>query len=82
MADGSFREALAQLLAELDTKTPLEAWPAVSKAGSEIPEIRDSIHPKFVTEMLTGILRGVGQPVDVARIHKRTRDDVVWHNAR
>ena len=81
MADGFFRKALAQLLAELDTKTPLEAWPAVSKSGSKSPEVRDSINPKFVTEMLTGILRGVGQPVDVAHIHKRTRDDVLWHNA-
>ncbi|OBT60021.1 hypothetical protein VE03_10579, partial [Pseudogymnoascus sp. 23342-1-I1] len=81
MADSYFREALAQLLAELDTKTPLEAWPVVSKSHSKVPEIRDSIHPKFVTDMLTGILRGVGQPVDVVRIHKRTRDDVLWRKA-
>ncbi|KAH6696400.1 hypothetical protein BKA61DRAFT_498041 [Leptodontidium sp. MPI-SDFR-AT-0119] len=30
--------------------------------------------------MLTGILRGIGQPVDAARIHKRTCDDVLWNN--
>jgi hypothetical protein len=80
LVDPSFREALAQLLAELDANTPEEAWPVVVKAYSQTPEIRDSLHPKFITEMLTGILRGIGQPVDAARIHKRTRDDVLWNN--
>jgi hypothetical protein len=79
-ADLSFRKALAQLLVELDVNTPKEAWPVVVKAHSQTPEIRDSLHPKFITEMLTGILRGIGQPVDAARIHKRTRDDVLWNN--
>lgn len=36
------------------------------------------MHPKFITEMLTGILRAVGQPRNVPRIHKHTRDDVLW----
>jgi hypothetical protein len=80
LVDPSFRVALAQLLKELDANTPEEAWPVVVKAHSQTPEIRDSLHPKFITEMLTGILRGIGQPVDVARIHKRTRDDVLWNN--
>lgn len=80
LVDPSFREALAQLLAELDANTPEEAWPVVVKAHSQTSEIRDSLHPKFITEMLTGILRGIGQPVDAARIHKRTRDDVLWNN--
>jgi hypothetical protein len=31
--------------------------------------------------MLTGILRGIGQPLDVLRIYKRTRDDVLWDDA-
>ena len=81
VADSSFREALAQLLTELDANTPKEAWPVVKKAHSEAIEVRDSIHPKFITEMLTGILRGIGQSVDAARIHKRTRDDVLWDSA-
>ncbi|PQE07113.1 p-loop containing nucleoside triphosphate hydrolase protein [Rutstroemia sp. NJR-2017a BVV2] len=81
IADRHFREALAQLLVRLDVDTPNEAWPVTSKAGSKTIEVRDSIHPKFITEMLTGILRGVGQPLEVVRIHKRTRDDVVWRDA-
>jgi hypothetical protein len=81
MAEPSFREALAQLLARLDIDTPIESVPVVSKAGSHTPEIRDTVHPKFVTEMLTGILRSMGHPADVSRIHKRTRDDVLWKDA-
>lgn len=81
MAEPSFREALAQLLARLDIDTPIESVPVVSKACSHTPEIRDTVHPKFVTEILTGILRGMGQPADVSRIHKRTHDDVLWKDA-
>lgn len=81
MADSFFRNALVQLLTRLDVDTPLEAWPVVSKAKSQSIEVRDTVHPKFITEMLTGILRGIGQPLDVLRIHKRTRDDVLWDRA-
>jgi len=75
IAETSFCEALAELLARLDIDTPIESVPVVSKAGSHTTEIRDTVHPKFVTEMLTG------QPADVSRIHKRTRDDVLWNDA-
>ncbi|KAG9237428.1 hypothetical protein BJ875DRAFT_370034 [Amylocarpus encephaloides] len=81
LADPSFRQTLADLLAQLDANTPAECWPSVSKAGSKSFEIRDTIHPKFVTEFLTGILRGIGKPVETVRIHKRTRDDVLWKDA-
>ncbi|ESZ91788.1 hypothetical protein SBOR_7826 [Sclerotinia borealis F-4128] len=81
IADSSFREALAHLLTNLDINTPNESWPVATKAKSQTIEVRDTINPKFVTEMLTGILRGIGQPLDVTRIYKRTRDDVLWNKA-
>jgi len=81
IADASFLEPLADLLAELDAETPEEAWPIVTKAHSKVIETRHTVHPKFVTEMLTGILRAVGQPLDVRRIYKHTRDDVLWKDA-
>ncbi|KAH8798597.1 hypothetical protein F5884DRAFT_687263 [Xylogone sp. PMI_703] len=80
--DPHFRGALVQLLTQLDVNTPAESWPIVEKGGSKTIEIRDSIHPKFVTEFLTGVLRGIGKPLDVTRILKRTRDDVLWNNAK
>ncbi|MCJ1306211.1 hypothetical protein MMC08_009029, partial [Hypocenomyce scalaris] len=81
MADASFRKALAELLAKLDAETPEEVLPTVRKARSEVVEIRDTAHPRFVTQMLTGILRAVGEPFDCPRIYKHMRDDVLWKDA-
>ena len=76
--DSSFRKALAQLLVNLDAHTPKEAWATAFKASSRTDEIRDTLQPIHVTEMFMGILRGVGEPFDIIRISKRTRDDVLW----
>jgi len=81
IADASFVESLSELLTKLDAKTPKEVWPIAKKAHSKVIETRDTVHPRFVTEMLTGILRAVGQPLDVPRIYKHTRDDVLWKGA-
>ena len=81
LEDPSFCDALAELLTQLDINTPLEAIPIVHKARSKTSEIRDTVHPKFITEMLTGLLRGIGRTHDVVRFHKCTRDDVLWNNA-
>lgn len=77
IADTSFLEPLAELLANLDTETPEEVCSTTKKAGSEVIEVRNTVHPRLVTEMLTGILRAVGQPLEVSRIYKHTRDDVL-----
>lgn len=82
MADATFLDPLTQLLAKLDAETPQEVVPITKKAGSEMPEIRDTVDPRFVTELLTGILRAVGRPLhDVERIYKHTREDVLWKSA-
>lgn len=74
----SCRDALIQYLSELDTQAIEEACPITKKAKNEVVETRDSRDPMFVTAMLVGILRGIGYSVDVARITKHTRDDVLW----
>ena len=81
MQDLSLCKALAQMLVQLDAQSPQEAWQKVSKAGSKTSEIRETLDPKHATEMLMGILRGIGEPVDIIRISKRTRDEVMWNNA-
>lgn len=53
-----------------------------SKAGEVLQEERESTHPRFVSEMLTGILRAVGQEVEVERFMKRVGDEVLWDNAK
>ncbi|KAL2068505.1 hypothetical protein VTL71DRAFT_14842 [Oculimacula yallundae] len=81
LEDQSFREALAQVLTSLDIDTPAEVYKVVSKSRSHHNiEIRESVHPRFVTEMLTGMLRGIGESYDPTRFYKRTRDDVLWDN--
>lgn len=83
MADAIFLDPLTHLLAKLDAETPQEVVPITIKAGSEMSEIRDTVDPRFVTELLTGILRAVGRPLDdVERIYKHTREDVLWKSAR
>ena len=80
MAGPSFVQPLTQLLTKLDAETPEEALPIVTKACSAVVETRDTVHPKFVTEMLGGILRAIGEPADVTRIYKHTREDVLWNH--
>lgn len=82
MADTTFLDPLTELLAKLDAETPQEVVPITRRAGSEMSEIRDTVDPRFVTELLTGILRAVGRPLsDVERIYKHTREDVLWKSA-
>ena len=39
--------------------------------------INESVHPKYISELLVAILRGCGQPADVDRITKRIGDEVL-----
>ena len=81
IADASFLKPLTELLVKLDAETPEEVLPIVTKAHSKVIETRDTVHPRFVTEMLTGMLRAIGQSLEVPRIYKHTRDDVLWKDA-
>jgi len=78
--DASFRAELANFLSKMD-KDVLAA-PTTRKAGSEVAEERDTAHPRYITELLTGILRAVGRPAEVNRISKRIGDDVVWKHSK
>ena len=81
IADTSFLEPIVDLLVQLDAVTPEEVQPTTIKSHSKVIKTKDTVHPRFVTEMLTGLLRAIGQPSDVARIYKHTRDDVLWKDA-
>ncbi|KAI6119096.1 hypothetical protein EV401DRAFT_1861944 [Pisolithus croceorrhizus] len=79
--DAVFRLELAHFLCEMNEDS-LDAAPTTCKAGSTVSEERDTAHPRYITELLTGILRAVGRPAEVQRINKRIGDDVVWRDAR
>ena len=78
--DASFRAELANFLSMMDKD--VLAPSTTRKAGSEVVEERDTAHPRFITELLTGILRAVGRPADIERISKRIGDDAVWGNSK
>jgi hypothetical protein len=70
--DRNFRKAFTHCLMSLEDEVLDNAF---SKGcGTH----KDTVHPQFATEWLPGILRGIGSPLDVSRIYKRTRDDVLW----
>lgn len=82
ITDPGFIKVFTTAIADLDVNTPREAWAFVKHpdAGTDFPEIRGTVEPRFVTEMLTSILYAIGQPFDSHRIQKNTRDDVIWKN--
>ncbi|KAF8551327.1 hypothetical protein OG21DRAFT_1524515 [Imleria badia] len=79
--DESFLSELANFLVHMNDDF-LDAAPMSRKAQTTVIEARDTAHPRYVTELLTGILRSVGRPADVVRIAKRIGDDVVWNNSK
>ena len=79
--DESFLSELASFLVHMNNDI-LDAAPESRKARSTVVETRDTTHPRYITELLTGILRGVGGPADIVRISKRVGDDVVWNNSK
>ena len=77
----SFLSELANFLVHMNDDI-LDTTPESRKAQSTIVETRDATHPRYITELLTGVLRGVGGPADIIRISKRVADDVVWNNSK
>src|SRR5258708_10173593 len=75
-----FLQNLSSFLVRMDVDC-LDSAPTTSKAGSNVVEVRETVHPRYISELLMGILGGCGQPVDVDRITKRIGDEVLWDDA-
>ncbi|KAH9028432.1 hypothetical protein EDB83DRAFT_2526323 [Lactarius deliciosus] len=75
-----FLRELASFLIQMDVDILDSAATAV-KAGSTVREVRESAHPRYISELLVGILRGFGQPASVNRITKRMGDEILWKDA-
>ncbi|KAJ8597530.1 hypothetical protein M405DRAFT_780046, partial [Rhizopogon salebrosus TDB-379] len=81
VGDSTFPSELANFLVHMDQDV-LDAAATTTKAKSTVLEERDTAHPRYITELLTGILRGLGSIADVPRIRKRIGDDVLWDSAK
>ncbi|KAG1773378.1 hypothetical protein EV702DRAFT_577072 [Suillus placidus] len=77
----TFPAELANFLVHMDQDV-LDATATRTKAKSTVLEERDTAHPRYITELLTGIMRGLGSIADVPRIRKRIGDDVLWDSAK
>jgi len=78
--DECFLQELSSFLIQMDVDV-LDSAPATVKAGSVVHEVRDTAHPRYISGLLIGILRGFGQPAPVNRITKRIGDEVLWRDA-
>ncbi|KAI6035880.1 hypothetical protein EDC04DRAFT_2174349 [Pisolithus marmoratus] len=79
--DVVFRVELAHFLCEMN-KDSLDAAPTTRNGSPTVSVEMDTAHPRYITELLTNILRAVGRPVEVQRINKRVGDDVVCRDSR
>ncbi|KAH9056908.1 hypothetical protein EDB87DRAFT_1157643 [Lactarius vividus] len=75
-----FLRELASFLIQMDVDV-LDSTAIVVKAGSTVREVRESAHPRYISELLVGILRGFGHPASVDRITKRIGDEVLLKDA-
>jgi hypothetical protein len=78
--DECFRQELSSFLIQMDVDC-LDSTPTASKAGSVVNEVRETVHPRYISELLVGILQGCGQPAVIDRITKRIGDEILWDNA-
>jgi len=78
--DECFLRELSSFLIQMDVDV-LDSTPTTFKAGSVVNEVRETVHPRYISGLLVGILRGYGQPAVVDRITKRIGDEVLWRNA-
>lgn len=76
--DIELREMLARSIATLSHQVFPGMMPQTQKAGQAQVEIRDTVHPHAVTEMLMSVVQAIGKSVTSNCIKKNTRDEVLW----
>jgi len=82
MSDPTFLAPFTDFVAKMKQEVLAAAAAKATKAGERLSEERETAHPRFMTEMLTGILRAVGQVGHVTRFTKRVGDEALWDNAK
>ncbi|KAK6354034.1 hypothetical protein TWF730_008454 [Orbilia blumenaviensis] len=58
-----------------------ETLPKSRKGGNDLPETRSTADPRFIVELFTGMMRGIGKETTPRRITKSIRDEVNWKKA-
>ncbi|RMD42864.1 hypothetical protein DV735_g2274, partial [Chaetothyriales sp. CBS 134920] len=76
-----FQATMAHTLAKMSHQSAFETQPRVKKAGHMHDENRDTTHPKIVTELFMAFLSPNGEPANLPRLCKNTREEVMWNDA-
>ena len=76
-----FQATLCQMISTMDRQESPGTRPIVYKTGKGQEEVRDTVHPKMVSELLMNILRAIGKPAASPVIRKHTREEVLWHKS-
>ncbi|EWC47773.1 hypothetical protein DRE_02973 [Drechslerella stenobrocha 248] len=81
--DPLFLNELGNFLQHMDTRQFTEETLSKSrKGGNDLSETRDTADPRYIIELLTGIMRGIGKEVETVNIiTKNLRDEVNWKSA-
>ena len=74
LSNKSFLRELASFLIQMDVDVLDSLATAVE---AEPTEAHEGTHPRYISELLVGILRGFGQPASVDRITKRIGDEAL-----
>lgn len=79
--DDSFLAELSGFLSQMDVDEIDDVTPKTKKAGVKVPETRNTVDPRYITQLLVAILGGLGRAVEVRRVTKRVADEVLWLDA-
>ncbi|KAF9064946.1 hypothetical protein BDP27DRAFT_1190097, partial [Rhodocollybia butyracea] len=82
--DPLFSHELSNFLSHMNRDKLDKAQAHTKKAKSNVTETCDIPDPKYISELLVGILRGIGSLTlieDVHFVRKRIGDNVLWKNA-
>jgi hypothetical protein len=82
MANMDLLKSIAGTIAKMGTQRAPGFQPQVLKNKKTMDEDRDTTHPGLVTDYLMNVLTAFGEPDDVKRIEKHTREEVLWNNCQ
>ncbi|KAI4946098.1 hypothetical protein J4E91_007541 [Alternaria rosae] len=73
-----FIESISRTIATMTTQTAPGFQPKITKNKKAMDEQRDTTHPGMATDFLMSVITAFGEPIDVRRSTKYTREEVLW----
>ncbi|RAQ98973.1 hypothetical protein DDE82_008722 [Stemphylium lycopersici] len=73
-------QSISSTLAKMTTQKVPSFQPQIKKNGKVMSEERDTTDPGMVTDFYMNTIAAFGEPTDVQRITKNTREEVLWSN--